>query len=193
MFNLLVIYHWILLGLYTSQLEIVCFQSKTSKMPSTLFGLIFPHFLKIFFNVYFWERQSMSGGGAERGWGKIPSRLWALSTEPNAGLLPTNCEIVTWAEVGRFTDWATQGPLFNLETFYKDATLIWPAYLLTSQLGTTAVRLRRSLQNQKAINSLLRVPLFPSRGGIYFPSIKSGLPRGFLWPREHRGSNVWGF
>ena len=38
------------------------------------------------------------------------SRLWALSTEPNAGHEPTNCKIMTWAEVGCSIDWATQGP-----------------------------------------------------------------------------------
>ena len=61
--------------------------------------------------IYFWERWSMSGGRAERE-GDTESetgfRLWAVSTEPGAGLQPTNHEIMTWAEVGRSTDWATQ-------------------------------------------------------------------------------------
>ena len=39
------------------------------------------------------------------------SRLWAVSTEPDTGLEPMNCEIMTWAEVGRLTDCATQAPL----------------------------------------------------------------------------------
>ena len=38
------------------------------------------------------------------------SGLWAVSTEPYAGLKLTSCEIVTWAEVGRLTPWATQAP-----------------------------------------------------------------------------------
>ena len=38
-------------------------------------------------------------------------RLWAVSTEPNAGLELTNCETMTWVEVGRLTDWASQAPL----------------------------------------------------------------------------------
>ena len=42
------------------------------------------------------------------------SRLWAVSTEPDAGLELTDCEIMTWAEVGRPTDWATQAPLEKL-------------------------------------------------------------------------------
>ena len=56
----------------------------------------------------------MSRGRAERGRdteSKAGSRLWAVSTEPNAGLELTNCKIMTWAEVGRSTDWATQAPL----------------------------------------------------------------------------------
>ena len=43
------------------------------------------------------ERESKheQGRGRERGRQRIPSRLRALSTEPNAGLEPTNREIVT--------------------------------------------------------------------------------------------------
>ena len=63
--------------------------------------------------IYFWRRdtQSASGGGAEREGdteSEAGSRPWAVSTEPDAGLELTNCEIVTWFEVGRLTDWATQ-------------------------------------------------------------------------------------
>ena len=66
--------------------------------------------------IYYWETetQSMSRGGAESGGDKeseVGSRLWAVSTEPDAGLELTNCEIMTWAEVGRLTNWATQVPL----------------------------------------------------------------------------------
>ena len=35
----------------------------------------------------------------------------AVSTEPDAGLELTDREIMTWAEVGRSTDWATRAPL----------------------------------------------------------------------------------
>ena len=55
-------------------------------------------------------RQSSSGGGAEREGdteSKTGSRLWAVSTEPDTGLELMNREIMTWAEVGRLTDWAT--------------------------------------------------------------------------------------
>ena len=73
--------------------------------------------------IYFWEREheqggaereSMSEGGAE-GEGdtecKAGSRLWAVSIEPDKGFKPTNCEIMTWAEVRGLTNWATQEPL----------------------------------------------------------------------------------
>ena len=55
----------------------------------------------------------MSGNGAEREGdteSEAGSRLWAVSTEPDMGLEPTDREIMTWAEVGRLTDWATQAP-----------------------------------------------------------------------------------
>ena len=62
------------------------------------------------------ERQSLNGGGAEREGdteSETDSRLWAVGTEPNAGLELTEREIVTWAEVGLLTDWATQAPLLS--------------------------------------------------------------------------------
>ena len=73
---------------------------------------------KIMF-IYLWERerererQSMSRGGAERegdSESEVGSRLWAVSTEPDTGLELMDCEIMTWAEVGRSTDWTTQVP-----------------------------------------------------------------------------------
>ena len=57
----------------------------------------------------------MNGGGAEREGdteSETGSRLWAVSTEPDAGLELTDRKIMTWAEVGRPTDWATQAPLY---------------------------------------------------------------------------------
>ena len=69
------------------------------------------------------ERHSMSREEAEREGDtecEAGSRLWAVSTEPDAGLELTNSEIMTWAEVGRLTDWATQatqqrGNIFSLQ------------------------------------------------------------------------------
>ena len=59
----------------------------------------------------------MSGGGAEREGDtefEAGSRLWAVGTEPDTWLELTNHEIMTWAEAGRPTDWATQAPKNNL-------------------------------------------------------------------------------
>ena len=42
------------------------------------------------------------------------SRLQADGTEPDAGLELMNYEIMTWAEVGRLTNWATQAPFHTL-------------------------------------------------------------------------------
>ena len=57
---------------------------------------------KNFFNDYLFlrnrERQSVSGGGAEREGdteSEAGSRLPAVSTEPNEGLKLMNCEIMT--------------------------------------------------------------------------------------------------
>ena len=59
------------------------------------------------------ERKSASGGGAEREGdteSEEGSRLWVVSTEPDVGLELTKCQIMTWAEVGHLTNWATQVP-----------------------------------------------------------------------------------
>ena len=84
--------------------------------------------------VYSWERerQSVRRGGAERE-GDIEaeagSKLWAVSTEPNAGLKLTDCKIMTWAEVGCSTDWATQAPPDIL--FYLKVSLLPASHLCT--------------------------------------------------------------
>ena len=57
------------------------------------------------------ETECDGGRGRERGRHRIwvtGSRIRAVSTEPDVGLELTNCEITTWAEVGRLTVWATQ-------------------------------------------------------------------------------------
>ena len=62
----------------------------------------------------------MSGGGSEREGdteSEAGSRLWAINTEPDAGLELTDHEIMTWAEVGRSTDWATQAPQGSLNVY----------------------------------------------------------------------------
>ena len=78
-------------------------------IPTNLFKNIFLMF------ICFWETetQSVSRRGSEREGdteSEAGSRLWAVSAEPDAGLELTEREIVTWAEVGRLTDWATQAP-----------------------------------------------------------------------------------
>ena len=67
--------------------------------------------------IYFWERQrqNVSELGAEKEGdteSEAGSRLWAVSTQPDAGLQLTSREIVTWAEVACSTNWATQAPHF---------------------------------------------------------------------------------
>ena len=70
--------------------------------------------------IYFWETETETEteyewGGAEREGdteSEAGSKLWAVSTEPDAGLELVNREILTWAKVGRLTEWATPAPLY---------------------------------------------------------------------------------
>ena len=60
----------------------------------------------------------MSREGAEREGdteSEAGSRLQAVSTEPDPGLELTNCEIMTWVEVGRLIYWTTQVPLLSFK------------------------------------------------------------------------------
>ena len=67
--------------------------------------------------AYFWERETEYEGGGCRdsetqNLNETGPRLWAVSTEPDAGLELRNGEIMTWAEVRCLTYWASQMPLF---------------------------------------------------------------------------------
>ena len=84
------------------------------------FFLMFIYFKKFLMFIYFWgrERQSMNGGGSERE-GDTQNRKQAPGSElsarsPTRGSNSTDRETMTWAEVGRSTDWATQVPLYNI-------------------------------------------------------------------------------
>ena len=64
--------------------------------------------------ICFWRRERVwvgEGQGERETESEAGSRLWAVSTEPDAGLELTNREIMTWAKVGHSTDGATEGPL----------------------------------------------------------------------------------
>ena len=70
--------------------------------------------------IYLWERERerererevWAGEGQKEGdtESEADSRLQAVITEPDAGLELTDREIMTWAEVGHSTNWATQAP-----------------------------------------------------------------------------------
>ena len=87
--------------------------------------LSFTVFASFFFNVLFifeterdraWTGEGQREGDTESETG---SRLWAVSTEPDAGLELTDREIMTWAKVGRLTAWAPRAP-HVFASFCKD-------------------------------------------------------------------------
>ena len=66
--------------------------------PDHLCFFVFFNFFLMFIFIFETGKQSMSGGGAEREGdteSETGSRLQAVSTEPDAGLKPTNREIMT--------------------------------------------------------------------------------------------------
>ena len=103
-------------------------------------------FLKKFFFFYIYlflkdrERQSTSGGrGRERGRHGIQSRLQVLSHQHRAWCRARTHEreIMTWAEVGRSTDWATQAPqelIFLVEGILWFFPFLTPDYSIETEL-----------------------------------------------------------
>ena len=86
------------------------------------------------------ERKAWAGeGGRERYRGSEAGSL--LTAEPNAELELTNHEIMTWAKVGRLTDWTTQVPpaLVSLRPHgtsnpFSDAIMFLPAHTFVAVL-----------------------------------------------------------
>ena len=75
----------------------------------------FFYFFNLVFIYFVWERESANREGEEREGdteSETDSRLWAVSKALDAGLKPTNHEIVTSVEFGRLTYQATQAPHF---------------------------------------------------------------------------------
>ena len=135
-------------------------------MPYTTTNLFFLFFL-IF--IYFWDRERdrawVGEGQRERDTeSEAGSRLWAISPEPEAGLEPTDREIVTWAEVGRSTDWATQAP--HSHTFWCVlAVRTVPTSSLPSPSSVT-VRWLLPHPSQTILGEVITLPLV-SNGHFY--------------------------
>ena len=74
------------------------------------------------YSVYLFERERENELGRDRERGRQNPKQTpgseAVSTEPDAGLKTTSLKIMTWAEVGRSADWATQVPQFYEYLFY---------------------------------------------------------------------------
>ena len=79
--------------------------------------------------IYFWEEIDRAWAGKEKERGdtesETGSRLWAVSTEPHAGLELTDREIMTWAKVGRWTDWAIQAPHIDISKMLETTWIPW--------------------------------------------------------------------
>ena len=76
---------------------------------------LFSHLFLLMFYLFLRERESAhtSRGGTKREGdteSEAGSRIQAVSSEPNMGLKPMNCEIPTWTEVGLLTDGAARCP-----------------------------------------------------------------------------------
>ena len=108
--------------------------------------------------------QAMEGQRERETESEAGSRLWAVSTEPDAGLEPTNRDIMTWAKVGHSSDWATQvppGELFKRRTELspwgqRHSSFCWP-WRSRPQAGHTRCSFKTrglSPQNCDELNSV---------------------------------------
>ena len=124
----------------------------------------------------------MSGGGAESEGdtdSKAGSGLWAVSTEPVAGLEPMNREIMTWAEVGSLTNWATRVPLrvFILNQASRLHS-VSPRFTKAWQQPSPVSYLRKGFDKEPLGSSQSRLPVL-------------GLPRGDRVWDIRQFCNIW--
>ena len=105
--------------------------------------------------IYFGERERDREAEREQGraeWegdteSEAGSRLWAVSTEPDGGLKLPKLKIMTWAEVGRLIDWATQvPPKFKYITWTNELQGHMWVFVYNLEVGKAFLPLR---QNQK--------------------------------------------
>ena len=124
-------------------------------------------------------RESMSRGRAEREGdteSEAGSRLWVVSTEPDAGLELTNREIMTWAEVRHPTDWATQAP--QERDFLVRASVINAKHSAWC-IGDRCISLKETEGKGQALNPDLL------NSQIYFllpPNLYNLLKTTVIWP-----------
>ena len=83
-------------------------------IPTAEFCVFFCFLIFFLTFMYFWDRDTAwtGEGPRERETQNLKQAPGSerVSTEPDAGLELTDCKIMTWAEVGRPADWATQAP-----------------------------------------------------------------------------------
>ena len=73
------------------------------------------------------RRKEEWGRGRKRGRDRIPSRLCTISSEPHAGLYPTNCEIMTWAKIKSWTlNWLSHPATPQVFYIVKYTFTLWP-------------------------------------------------------------------
>ena len=124
-----------------------------------------------FFNVYLLlERQNMSRKGTEREGdteSKAGSRLWAVSPETDTGLKLVNHKIMTLAEVGCLTEWATQ---VSLKSMFQITIVVLPGWLswlnvwlliLAQVMILRFMRVSCTLGPALTVQSLLGILSFP--------------------------------
>ena len=121
--------------------------------------------------IYFWETDRAWEGEGQRERevdteSEAGSRLWAVSTEPDAGLELTNREIMTWAKAGRLTDWATQAPQNFIDlkktafSFTEDSVNQWQTGEIGLELKSKHInRLRMRINGAPGWLSRLSVQL----------------------------------
>ena len=82
------------------------------------------------------EGQRERQGDAES---EAGSRFWAVSAELYAGLEPTHCKIMTWAEVAHSTDWAHGAPSLEFIIFFTSTIIVISTIALVFPVPFTSI------------------------------------------------------
>ena len=135
----------------------------------------FWRFIFIFFKfIYFEGEREQAGKRQTEREKRIPSRLLAVSTEPNAGLDVANCETVTWAKIKSQTLNLLSHPGAPEDLFLK---------LLTIFLNVWSRELRGlfTLPSSLAASKLILLRDYNELVSRWFTSQETGTQKGKWW------------
>lgn len=133
----------------------------------------FSQYFLIFLYLYSWERDRV-GAGEEHRKGdtdsKANSKLWAVSTAPDAGLEPSICKTMTWAEFGCL-HCLKYSFIHSSLVLYNTVLKIFMWLSCACRTWNTSLLLQAQLSHKTSFNLRNYHSIFISQGNLKFNGI----------------------